>query len=222
MYFGRPKIRSSKTNEITDISLVGDVFGVHAYSDKKSEVWFARAGLQRGRVPNTLGVHYNVGTPGRSSEMDDLVNNQISPIVDFSDEGTVIWGEQTLQRAPSALQSLHIRRLLIFMRKALLKINRIYLFEPNDPVTWRRVYNLIDPWMADLLNRRAFYEYLIQCDQDAKSIDDAVLNTAERIDRGEFTCRIYIKPTRTLKYFGLEAVITKSSANFKELLDIRL
>lgn len=222
MYFGRPKIRSAKTNEIVDISLVGDVFGVHAYSDAKSEVWFAPAGLQRGRIPNTLGVHYNVGTPGRSSEMDDLVNNQINPIVDFSDEGTVIWGEQTLQRAPSALQSLHIRRLLIYMRKALLKINRIYLFEPNDPVTWRRVFNLIDPWMADLLNRRAFYEYLIQCDQDAKSIDDAILNTPERIDRGEFTCRIYIKPTRTLKYFGIEAVITKSSANFRELLDIRL
>lgn len=222
MYFGRPKIRSAKTNEITDISLIGDVYGVHAYNDAKAEVWFAPAGLQRGRIPNTLGVHYNVGTPGRSSEMDDLVNNQISPIVDFSDEGTVIWGEQTLQRAPSALQSLHIRRLLIYMRKALLKINRIYLFEPNDPVTWRRVYNLIHPWMDDLLNRRAFYEYLIQCDQDAKSIDDAILNTPERIDRGEFTCRLFIKPTRTLKYFGIEAVITKSNANFKELLDIRL
>jgi len=201
---------------------MGDVYGVHAYNDAKAEVWFAPAGLQRGRIPNTLGVHYNVGTPGRSSEMDDLVNNQISPIVDFSDEGTVIWGEQTLQRAPSALQSLHIRRLLIYMRKALLKINRIYLFEPNDPVTWRRVYNLINPWMDDLLKRRAFYEYLIQCDQDARSIDDAILNTPERIDRGEFTCRLFIKPTRTLKYFGIEAVITKSNANFKELLDIRL
>ncbi|PIR19821.1 MAG: hypothetical protein COV45_09210 [Deltaproteobacteria bacterium CG11_big_fil_rev_8_21_14_0_20_47_16] len=222
MYFGRPKIRSAKTNDITDISLIGDVFGVHAYNDAKAEVWFAPAGLQRGRIPNTLGVHYNVGTPGRSSEMDDLVNNQISPIVDFSDEGTVIWGEQTLQRAPSALQSLHIRRLLIYMRKALLKINRIYLFEPNDPITWRRVFNLINPWMEDLLKRRAFYEYLIQCDQDAKSINDAILNTPERIDRGEFVCRLFIKPTRTLKYFGIEAVITKSNANFKELLDIRL
>lgn len=29
MYFGRPKIRSAKTNEITDVSLIGDVYGVH-------------------------------------------------------------------------------------------------------------------------------------------------------------------------------------------------
>lgn len=222
MYFGRPKVRSAKTNSIIDISTVGDVFGVHAYSDKKAEVWFAPAGLQRGRVPNTLGVHYNVGTPGRASELDELSNNQINSIVDFSEDGTVIWDEQTLQRTPSALQSLHIRRLLIYMRKALLKINRIWLFEPNDPVTWRRVYNLIDPWMKDLLDRRAFYEYLIQCDQDAKNINDAILNTPERIDRQEFVCRIFIKPTRIIKYLGIEAVITKTSANFKELLDIRL
>jgi len=222
MYFGRPKIRNPKLNQVSDISVIGDVFGVHAFSQAKSEVWFAPAGLQRGRVPNTLGVHYNVGTPGRSSELDDLVDNQVNPIVDFSEEGTVVWGEQTLQRTPSALQSLHIRFLLIFMRKALMKVNRTFLFEPNDPITWRRVFNLIDPWMADLLNRRAFYEYLIQCDQDAKSLSDAILNTPERIDRGEFVCRLFFKPTRTLKYFGLEAVITKSNANFKELLDIRL
>lgn len=222
MYFGRPKIRSAKTNNIVDISNLGDVFGVHAYSDRKSEVWFAPAGLQRGRIPNTLGVHYNVGTPGRSSELDQLADAQINPIVDFKQDGTVVWDEQTLQTIPSATQSLHVRRLLVYMRKALLQINRLWLFEPNDPVTWRRVFNLIDPWMSDLLSRRAFYEYHIQCDQDARSIDEAILNTPERIDRGEFVCRIFIKPTRTLKYFSLEAVITKSSADFTELMDIRL
>lgn len=222
MYFGRPLIRSSKTSEIIDISLLGDVFGVHSYSDAKSEVWFPPAGIQRGKVPNTLGVHYNVGSPARQSELDDLCDNGINPIVVFEEEGTVVWGEQTLQRVPSALQSLHIRRLLIYMRKALTKVNRVWLFEPNDPVTWRKVFNMIDPFMADLQARRAFYEYQIQCDQDAKNIDDAVLNTAEKIDRGEFICEIYIKPTRTLKYFGLRAVITKSSADFTELLNVRL
>lgn len=221
MYFGRPKVRSPKTNSIIDISTIGDIFGVLAYNDAKAEAWFAPAGFQRGRVPNTLGVHYNVGTPARKAELDSLSNNQINSIVDFPEDGTMIYDEQTLQRIPSALQSLHIRRLLIYMRKALLKINRIWLFEPNDPITWRRVFNLIDPWMADLLSRRAFYEYRIQCDQDAKSISEAILNTPEKIDQGIFTCRIFIKPTRTLRYFGIEAVITKSNADFNELLNIQ-
>lgn len=222
MYFGRPLIRSAKSNSIVDKNNAADVFGVHAYSDAKSEPWYAAAGLRRGLVPNTLGIQYNVGTAARESERDDLVNNQINPIVDFPDEGTVVWGNQTLQRAPSALQSLHIRKLLIVMKKALKKASRIFLFEPNDPVTWRMVYNLLDPWMKDYQDRRAFYEYLIQCDQDAKSIDDAVLNTAERIDRGEFTCRIFIKPTRVMKYIMLDSVITKSGADFTEYLDVRL
>lgn len=221
MYFGRPKVRSAKTNSIVDISNLGDVYGVHAYSDRKSEVWFAPAGMQRGRIPNTLGVHYNVGTPGRSAELDQLSDNQINAIVDFPGDGTMVWDELTLQRIPSALQSLHVRRLLIYMRKALTKINRIWLFEPNDPVTWRRVYQLINPWMADLLSRRAFYEYLIQCDQDARSVKEAILNTPERVDRGEFVCRLFIKPTKTLRKFGLQAVITKTSADFSEILDVR-
>lgn len=222
MSFGRPLVRSAKTNSKIDISTIGDVFGVHAYSDKKAEVWFAPAGLQRGRIPNTLGVHYNVGTPGRDAELDGLSNNQINAIVNFPDEGTVLWDELTLQRTPSALQSLHVRRLLIFMRKALKQVNRIWLFEPNDPTTWRLIYNLIKPWMEDLQSRRAFYDHEVQCDQDARNIKDAILNTAERIDRGEFVCRIFIKPTRTLREFGIEAVITKTSANFKELIDLRL
>ena len=222
MYFGRPKVRSSKTNDIIDISTVGDVFGVHAYSQAKSEVWFAPAGLQRGRVPNTLGVHYNVGTPARESELDELSDNQINAIVNFSEEGTVVWDENTLQKVPSALQSLHIRFLLILLKKALTKTCRIFLFEPNDPTTWRLIYNLIHPFMVDLTARRAFYKFEIHCDQDAHSIEDAILNTPERIDRGEFLCRIFIQPTRTLKYFGIEAVITKSGADFQELLDIRL
>lgn len=220
MQFGRPQVRSPKTSSIIDISTVGDTIGVHAYSDSKAAPWFAPAGLQRGRIPNTLGVHYNVGTPARKAELDNLSNNQINAIVDFPEDGTMLWDQLTLQRLPSATQSLNIRRLLIYMRKALTKINRIWLFEPNDPVTWRKVFNLIDPFMADLRARRAFYEYKIQCDQDAKSIAQAVLNTPEKVDQGIFTCRLFIKPTRALKYFGLEAIITKSDANFNELLNI--
>lgn len=221
MYFGRPKVRSPKTNNTIDISVIGDVFGVLAYSDSKAEAWFAPAGFQRGRVLNTLGVHYNVGTPARKAELDALSSSQINSIVDFPDVGTMIYDEQTLQSLPSALQSLHIRRLLIYMRKALRDVNKIWLFEPNDPVTWRRVFNLIDPYMADLLSRRAFYEYKILCDQDASSLEEAVLNTPEKVDQGIFTCRIYIKPTRTLRYFGIEAVITKSDADFTELQNIQ-
>lgn len=221
MYFGRPKIRSPKTNNIVSISTIGDVFGVHAFSDSRAEAWFAPAGLQRGLVPNTLGVHYNVGTPAREAERDSLSDNQINPIVDLTETGTVIWDARTLQRLPSALQSLNIRRLLIYMRKSLSKLMQIFLFEPNDPTTWRKVYALLDPWMSDLLQRRAFYEYQIQCDQDARTIDEAILNTPERIDRGEFVCRIFFKPTRMLRYFMIEAVITKSSANFTELINIQ-
>lgn len=220
MQFGRPKVRSNKTNSIIDISTIGDTIGVHAYSDAKAEPWYAAAGLQRGKIPNTLGVHYNVGTPARKAELDNLSNNQINAIVDFPDFGTTLWDNLTLQSLPSATQSLNIRKLLIYMRRALTIVSQIMLFEPNDPVTWRAIYNLIDPFMVQLKARRGFYDFKVMCDQDAKTIDQAILNTPEKIDQGIFTCRIFIKPTRALKFLGIEAIITKSDANFNELYDV--
>lgn len=221
MYFGRPIILDLQTSERIDISNIGDVFGAHAYSESESEIWYPVAGSRRGLIPNTLGIHYNLGANSLESERDLVADNQINPIVDFrNNEGTVIWGNRTLQRQPSALQSLHIMRLIIMMRKALLKINRVDLFELNDPVTWRTIYNRIDPWMDDLKGRRAFYDYRIECDQNVNSIEEAVLNTPERVDRGEFRCQIFIKPTRSLEYLMIEAVITKTSADFTELFNV--
>lgn len=221
MYFGRPIVRSPKTSSNIDISPIGDIFGVLAYNDAKAEVWYAPAGWQRGKIPNTLGVHYNVGTPAKKAELDSLSNNQINSIVDSPEDGTMIYDEQTQQTLPSALQSLHVRRLLIYMRKALSKVNKIWLFEPNDPVTWRRVYSIIYPFMDDLRSHRAFYDFLVQCDQDARSPAEAILNTPEKVDQGIFTCRLFIKPTRAIRYFGIEAVITKTDADFNELLNIQ-
>ena len=147
-------------------------------------------------------------------------NNQINAIVDFPDFGTTLWDNLTLQSLPSATQSLNIRKLLIYMRRALTIVSQIMLFEPNDPVTWRAIYNLIDPFMVQLKARRGFYDFKVMCDQDAKTIDQAILNTPEKIDQGIFTCRIFIKPTRALKFLGIEAIITKSDANFNELYDV--
>lgn len=222
LYFGRPEVRSSKTNSIVNISNVGDVMAVHAYSAKVGEPWFAPAGLRRGKVPNALGIHYNVGTPGREEERNSLVNNQVNPIVDFANDGVVVFDQLTLQSVPSSLRFINVRMLLIIMRKALTQINRIDLFEPNDPATWRMVFNRIDPWLLDLMGRRAFYDYRIQCDQDAPSADKAVLNTPARLENGEFVCRIYIKPTLSIRFFMIEAVITKTSTNFQELIDINV
>jgi hypothetical protein len=43
-------------------------------------------------------------------------------------------------------------------------------------------------------------------------------NTAERIDRNELWCDIYIKPTRAAEFIVLNLIATKTGASFTELV----
>jgi len=131
----------------------------------------------------------------------------------------LLWGNSTLSRESTALQDLHIRKLLIYMRKLLIPIARYALFEPNDPITWRAMYRRIDPWLRELKNQRALYEYLYKGDQHANTIEDAELNTLAGIERGEYRVQIYIKPTKIIKWMMLDAVITSTTASFSEVFE---
>jgi hypothetical protein len=69
---------------------------------------------------------------------------------------------------------------------------------------------MIDPFLRDIVARRGIFDYLIVCDERN--------NTAERIDRNELWCDIYIKPTRAAEFIVLNLIATKTGASFTELL----
>lgn len=206
------------TDDTITINPIGDVLGVFAYSDNAAEEWFAAAGYKRGKINNCLGVEYNVGARARAKEGGLLVENQINPICVFEDAGTVVWGNETLQQTASALREIHIRRLLLVMKKGLAKSCRINLFEPNDPTLWRDTYNMLDPYLQNIKERRGMYDYRLLCDQDAESVDDAKINTPENIDKGEFHVQIWIKPTRVAKWIIIDLNILKTGAVFGDVI----
>jgi len=68
---------------------------------------------------------------------------------------------------------------------------------------------MIDPFLRDVRSRRGIYDYMVVCDETN--------NTAERIDRNELWCDIYIKPTRAAEFIVLNFICTKTGASFTEL-----
>ncbi|MBQ7570373.1 MAG: hypothetical protein IJT22_05515, partial [Synergistaceae bacterium] len=102
--------------------------------------------------------------------------------------------------------------------KAVAAYARSYLFEKNDPTTWRQFYRGIEPKFREWKAQRWFYDYYIFCDQDAESLDKAKLNTAESVQRGEFKCQIFVKPVVGIKWVMIDAVITRLDADFAESL----
>ena len=220
MFFGRPEVLDPITAVNKYISNMGDVMGVHVTSDKEAAEWFAAAGMNRGGIPNVLGMDFNTGTRARQALMDHLSENQINPIVIFPKEGMKLWGNSTLSRQTTALQDLHIRKLLIFMRKLLIPIARYSLFEPNDPITWRATHRRIDPWLREMQAQRAFYDYKYEGDQTANTIEDAKVNTLSGIERGEYRIRIFIKPTKIAKWILLDTILVSTTAKFEEVFEI--
>lgn len=117
LYYPHIKVLDILTNDTRLINPTGDVLGAYAYNDNTGAEWFSPAGITRGKINNCLGVEYNCGATAREGEGSLLVNNQINPIVSFDDSGVVLWGNETLQQDASALREIHIRRLLLVMKK---------------------------------------------------------------------------------------------------------
>jgi len=219
IFFGRPLVYNPLLDVNQYISNQGDVLGVHVRNDHDAKEWFAAAGINRGGIPNVLGLDFNCGTRARQSLLDHLAENQVNPLVIFPKEGMKLWGNATVSRQTSVLQDLHVRKLLVFMRKLLIPIARYTLFEPNDPITWRLMHRRIDPWLRELKAQRAFYDYKYEGDQSANTIEDAEVNTLAGIERGEYRVRIFVKPTKVVKWLLLDVILTSTTARFEEVFE---
>jgi len=172
----------------------------YVYTDSVAEPWYAPAGYRRGRLtkPTNVEIALNQG------DRDILYENAINPIIKESQGGILIFGQKTSMRTPSALNSVNVRRLLIYIRKVLLILGRPFQFEPNDEFTWELVEDAINPFLDDLKARRAITEGSVVC--------NSTTNTPLRVDRKEMWCAITIKPTLAAETVVFEINLTKQSA----------
>jgi len=185
----------------------GHVAAVYAYTDYVSEPWYAPAGYNRAHIIAAIDLEMSPNQGDR-----DLMYgypNVVNPIVNFYPDGITIWGQRTAQRAPTALDRVNVRRLLLYARKIVATVVKYLVFEPNDPVTWRRFVNLVTPIFTNIQNRRGVYEFRVICDEST--------NPPDQIDRNEMNGRIYLKPTKAAEIITVDFVILSTGASFEEL-----
>jgi phage tail sheath protein FI len=170
------------------------------FTDSVSEPWFAPAGQRRGNLtkPTDTEIRLNQG------DKDALYSNSINPVINDRTTGVTIFGQRTTQRSPTALDRVNVRRLMIFVRKALLELGKPFQFEPNDEFTWELVEDAINPFISDLIARRGILEGNVQC--------DSTTNTPARVDRNELWCSVTIKPTKAAETIVFEVNLTSQSA----------
>ena len=188
------------------VPLNGDIAGLCAYTDRTRDPWWSPAGLNRGQIKNVVKMRYNPGKAAR----DNLYKNGVNPVVSFPGEGTVLYGDKTLQSKPSAFDRINVRRLFIVLEKAIATASKFTLFEFNDEFTRAQFKNLITPYLRDVQGRRGITDFLVVCDNTN--------NTPQVIDSNQFVGDIYIKPARSINFIQLNFVAVATGVQFSEVV----
>jgi phage tail sheath protein FI len=178
------------------------MMSVFAANDKVSAEWFAPAGLNRGGIPTAVQVADRL----THTERDSLYENHINPIAAFPGQGVVAWGQKTLQRNPSALDRINVRRLLIALKKFIASSSRFLVFEQNVSTTRQRFLNIVNPYLESVQQRSGIYSF--------KVVMDETNNTPDLVDRGILYGQIYIQPTRTAEFIVLDFNVMPTGASF--------
>jgi hypothetical protein len=184
--------------------------GTFSSSQKKSQVWFAPAGFNRGGLTEgAAGIPVvDVAHRLRRQDRDDLYAANINPIAKFPAEGIVVFGQKTLQVTPSALDRINVRRLMIFVKKRISQVAARLLFDPNVETTWNRFISAVTPILADIKTNFGLSDY--------KLILDDTTTTPDLVDRNIMYARIYLKPTRAIEFIAIDFNITRTGASFDD------
>jgi phage tail sheath protein FI len=201
------KYQYDKYNDVYRyLPMNGDIAGLCARTDNQKDPWWSPAGFNRGQIKNLVKVRWNP----HKADRDIIYKNGINPVMTSPGQGTVLFGDKTLQSKPSAFDRINVRRLFIVLEKAIATASKFTLFEFNDEFTRAQFKNLVTPYLRDVQGRRGITDFLVVC--------DASNNTAERIDRNEFWGDIYIKPARSINFIQLNFVAVRSGVQFSEIV----
>jgi len=193
--------RDSVNNTQIYIPPTAEVVRNLALTDNIAFPWFASAGYTRGLV-NSVKARKKLTQEDR----DILYKGRINPIATFSDVGTVIWGNKTLQVRESALDRINVRRLLLQARKLISAVAVRLLFDQNDQQVRQEFLDSVNPILENIRRDRGLIDFRV-----------VVTDTPEDLDSNTLTGKIYIKPTRALEFIDIEFLITPTGASFEDV-----
>lgn len=183
----------------------GFVAGAMSSVDDAQGPWWTVAGFVRGK----LSANRSEYSPTQE-DRDNLVggNNRVNPIVNFQGRGLTIFGNRTLQRRPTALVSLHIRRMLLHAEKVCATAVQVLLFNPNDEQTWREFTALCTTELARIQAGRGIAQFKVIC--------NSTTNTPNLIQNKTMRGKLLVIPVDASEIIQLDFSIYATGSTFDE------
>jgi hypothetical protein len=188
------------------IPLNGDIAGLCVRTDQTNDAWWSPAGFKRGQIKNVVRLAYNP----RKADRDALYKVGVNPVVAFPNQGTILFGDKTMQFEASAFDRINVRRLFIVLRKAISLASQGTLFEFNDDFTRAQFRSIVVPYLKDVQGRRGITDFFVKCDADN--------NTPQIRMANEFVGDIFIKPNHSINFITLNFIAVRDDVAFSEVI----
>ena len=200
------KVYDAVLDDQTWVPFSGTAAELMANTDSNFQPWFAPAGFTRGRV----GSVNDIVLYPKQKQRDQLYKISVNPVAFFPGDGFVVFGQKTLQAAPTAFDRINVRRLFLNLEKSTRNTMKYFVFEPNTLLTRTRIINTLTPIFENAKNTEGVYDYLIVCDERN--------NTPDIIDQNELVVDIYLKPVRAAEFILVNFYATRTGTDFNEII----
>jgi len=184
------------------IALNSDSAGLCAKVDQNQDTWHSPAGFTKGQIRGAIKLSWNPN----QSERDELYKLAINPVVSFTGQGTVLYGDKTATLKPSAFDRINVRRLFLILEKSISRSAKYNLFELNDAITRLQFVASVEPFLRDVKGRRGIDEFKVICDETN--------NTPQVVATNEFRATILIKPVYSINFITLTFTAVGPNVSF--------
>lgn len=172
------------------------------FNDRLSYPWFAPAGFNRASLDFVTLTQVRINQPDR----DLLYKTRINPIVKFPGQSYVIFSQQTLQQAKTALSSINVRRMLLEVKRIIVQVGNSILFDQNTPALQAKFVNAVTPLLANIQTKQGISMFKVTCDSSNNSSAD--------VDQNKMNGSIRLVPVLAVEFIAMDFIITPSGVSF--------
>lgn len=172
------------------------------FNDKVAYPWFAPAGFNRASLDFVKMTQVKVNQP----ERERLYAVRLNPIIKLPGEGFVIFSQQTLEQAGTALQSLNVQRMVLSIKQQIMSAGNSLIFEQLTPALRSRFVDLVKPILSTVQVKDGIQRFEVICDERNNTEQDLLAN--------RMNASIKVVPVRAVEFISIDFVITNSGIQF--------
>jgi len=186
----------------------GAVLGAYSATDVRRGVHKAPAGIE-----HPLRAAVDIERIITKGEHDVLNPEGINVIRSFPAAGIVLWGARTVSADPE-WRYINVRRLFLFLEESIEKGTQWVVFEPNDPVLWKRIVRNISAFLrvqwseGKLVGDKPEKAFFVKC--------DAETNPPESVDLSRVITLIGVAPSKPAEFVIFRIMQSRAGSGVSE------